>query len=102
MAATSDLGHCSFPAGRDGLADSAGRMRQHTLREPSWLVGFVTSKVLVVEMLLAGCSIQALVDQPGTEDVGSWLSGRVVPRTRVPARGIARSEHVALLGDEVE
>ena len=74
-------------------------MQQHALREPSWLVGRVTSKVPVVEVLLASRSIRVSVGQRDAEGTGGLLSGSAATMSQVPAQGDAQSEHVALSVD---
>ena len=56
----------------------------------------------VVEFLLAGCSILALVDQRDAEGTGGVSSVCVATLALVPARGIAQFESVVLTGDEVK
>ena len=82
----------------EGLAGSGRCIRK--VLGPSWSVDFARLTVHVVEVLLAGCSTLALVDQRDAE--GSVLSICVATLTLVPARGIAQFEGVVLTGDEVE
>ena len=56
----------------------------------------------VVEPLLAGCSILALVDLRDAEGTGSVLLIGVATPILVPAPGIVQFENVVLTGDEVE
>ena len=58
--------------------------------------------VPAVGILLAGCSIHALVDQRGAEGTGSVVSVCVAMLILVPARGIAQFENVELMGDEAK
>lgn len=82
----------------EGLAGSGRCIRK--VLGPSWSVDFARLTVHVVEVLLAGCSTLALVDQRDAE--GSVLSICVATLTLVPARGIAQFENVVLTGDEVK
>ena len=56
----------------------------------------------VVEFLLVGYSILALVGQRDAEGAGGVSSVCVATLTLVPARGIAQFESVVPRGDEVE
>lgn len=88
----------NFPV--EGFADSGWGIR--TVPGPSWSVGLARLMVPVVEILSAGCSILALVDQRDVEGIGSALSACVATPTQVPARGTAQFENVALTGDEAK
>lgn len=93
-----DPGHRNFPV--EDLADSGWGIR--AVPGPSWAVDLARLMVPVVEVLLAGGSILAPVDQRGVEGTGSVLSVCVATLTLVPAREIAQFENVVLTGDEAK
>lgn len=93
-----DPGHRNFPV--EDLADSGWGIR--AMPGPSWAVDLARLMVPVVEVLLAGGSILAPVDQRDVEGTGSALSVCVATLPLVPARGIAQFENVELMGDEAK
>ena len=93
-----DPGHRNFPV--EDLADSGWSIR--AVPGPSWAVDLARLMVPVVEVLLAGGSILAPVDQRDVEGTGSALSVCVATLPLVPARGIAQFENVELTGDEAK
>jgi len=90
-----DPGHRNFPV--EDLADSGWSIR--AVPGPSWAVDLARLMVPVVEVLLAGGSILAPVDQWGGEGIGGEWPVCVAALTLVPARGIAQFENVVLTGD---